>query len=402
MISIVLQRRRTVGSVMAVLFILLAALVPTPAFAQDNALYLPAVEAGMEMASAAGAAGAPAKTAVYVMTNQPDGNAVALFRRGADGMLAAAGNVPTGGLGTGAGIGSQGSLALSDNGQWLLAVNPGSNDISVLAVRPDGLVLVDRAASGGVLPLSVTNHKDVVYVLNGGESGNITGFRLGSDGKLTPLAGSTRPLSNNGVGAAPGPAQVSFSQDGKALVVTEKATNLLDTYSVDMNGIASGPVTTPSSGATPFGFAFTRQGTLVVSEAFGGAADASAASSYRLTGAGLQLVSGSVPTGQTAACWVAVTKDGKYAYTTNAGSGSVSAYEVHPDGSLTLIDGRAGVTGDGATPIDAMVSHDGRFLYVLNAGAQSISAFAVQADGRLVSIGTATGLPVGAVGMAVW
>jgi 6-phosphogluconolactonase (cycloisomerase 2 family) len=106
-----------------------------------------------------------------------------------------------------------------------------------------------------------------------------------------------------------------------------------------------------------------------------------------------------VPTGQTAACWIAVSKNGKFAYSTNAGSGSVSAYRVGTDGSLSLIAGDAGITGNGTSPIDASVSNDGQFLYVLNGGTHNISAFAVQADGTLVSIGTFEGLPVGSAGI---
>lgn len=107
---------------------------------------------------------------------------------------------------------------------------------------------------------------------------------------LTPLADSTRPLSD----AAASPAQISFSPNGRLLVVTEKATNRLATYTVDRDGRASGPMAYASAGMTPFGFAFTSRGYLIVSEAFGGAVDASAVSSYRLMGSTPQAVSRSV------------------------------------------------------------------------------------------------------------
>src|SRR5512143_2228425 len=149
--------------------------------------------------------------AVYTLTNSAAGNEVLIFNRAVDGTLTAAGSVSTGGLGTGAGLGSQGALTLSANQRWLFAVNAGSNELSVFAVSPHGLTLVDKVASGGVLPISVTHYRDIVYVLNAGGSGNITGFTLRRRGKLTPIANSTRNLSNNGIGAAPGPAQSSFS-----------------------------------------------------------------------------------------------------------------------------------------------------------------------------------------------
>jgi 6-phosphogluconolactonase (cycloisomerase 2 family) len=338
--------------------------------------------------------------AVYVQTNQVDGNAIAIFNRSADGTLTLSATVPTGGLGTGAGLGSQGSVILSDDGRMLLTVNAGSNEISAFRVDANGLILVDKVASGGIRPTSLALYKDTLYVLNAGGSGNITGFVLDQSGKLTPIAGSTRPLSNNGAGAAPVPAQVSFSRDGAMLVVTERATNMIDTYVIGKDGLAAGPAPHASSGVTPFGFAFTQQGVLVVSEAFGGAALASAVSSYNVSNGGFNVISASVPTGQTAACWIAVSKNGKFAYSTNAGSGSVSAYRVGTDGSLSLIEGRAGVAGDG--PIDASVNLSGQYLYVLNGRSHNISAFTIQADGTLKAISTFEGLPAGSAGITSW
>src|SRR6266566_4425031 len=85
-------------------------------------------------------------------------------RRAADGTLGAAGTVATGGTGTGAALGSQGAVALSDDGRWLFAVNAGSNDVSVFAARGAELTLASRTASGGTLPISVTVHRNLLYV----------------------------------------------------------------------------------------------------------------------------------------------------------------------------------------------------------------------------------------------
>ena len=271
--------------------------------------------------------------AVYVLTNSATNNSVAIYDRASDGTLTAAGTVSTTGLGTGAGLGSQGALTLSDDNRWLFAVNAGSNDISVFQVRNDGLTLVNKAPSGGTTPISVTEQDGLLYVLNAGGTGNISGFRVGHNGVLAWIPNSTRPLSS---GAA-GPAQVQFSPNGRVLVVTEKANNKIDTYTVDHSGLATGPNVQASSGTTPFGFAFSKRGQLVVTEAFGGAPLGSAASSYTVTDGGiLHLVSGSVATHQTAACWAAISKDGRYAYTTNAGSGTVTGYSIAHDGSLSL------------------------------------------------------------------
>lgn len=331
--------------------------------------------------------------AVYFMTNSPGGNAVVAYHRSARGELTYADSYATGGAGSGAGLGSQGALTLTENGQWLLAVNAGSHDVSVFRVLPDTLQLAARTPSGGANPISVTAHGSLVYVLNAGGGGNISGLTLSAQGNLTPLAGSTQAL-----GGAIGPAQVSFSPDGQQLVVTAKATSQILTFDVGQDGLASAPTAYPSAGATPFGFGFSKQNTLIVSEAFGGAANASAVSSYRLGEGSLQTVSPSVATTQTAACWIAVTGNGKYAYATNAGSGSISGYAVGNDGSLTLADAQAGLTTGG--PLDAAFSVNSQFLYVLTGGGTPVvAAFQVGSDGSLTSLGEVS-IPAGSQGLA--
>jgi 6-phosphogluconolactonase (cycloisomerase 2 family) len=344
-----------------------------------------------------GAAEAAARRdgAVYVLTNSASGNAVAVFSRDARGALAPLGQVPTGGNGTGAGLGSQGALALSKNQRWLFAVNAGSSDISVFRVQREGLRLTDKIPSGGQTPISLTFHDDTLYVLNAGGAGNITGFTL-EDGRLSPIPGSTQPLS--GAGAAP--AQVQFSPDGEALVVTEKATSLIDVYQVDDEGVAHGPASYPSAGRTPFGFAFGRRGQLVVSEAAGGAPNGSSASLYRLEDGELATQTPAAPTYQTAACWVAVTPDGRYAYTANAGSASITGYAVGRRGDLKLLNPSGASAGGVSRPLDLDTTRDGGFLYALSAGANGVSGFQIQPDGSLAPAGSAGGLPAGAVGLA--
>jgi 6-phosphogluconolactonase (cycloisomerase 2 family) len=252
--------------------------------------------------------------------------------------------------------------------------------------------------SGGIMPISLTLHGRILYVLNAGGSGNISGFGVRENGKLVPLEGSTQPLSNAGVGDSPQPAQVSFHPNGNLLVVTEKATNLITTYEVK-GGIAQPPTTNPSAGMTPFGFAFGMRNNLIVSEAFGGAPDASAMSSYIVNEDTFELMSASVPTTQTAACWVVITNNGKYAYTTNTGSGSISSYQIAKDGSITLLDAQAGLTGDGSMPIDMAFSNDSRYLYAIGAGSSAIHIFRVQADGSLKSLDEVS-VPPGSLGLA--
>jgi 6-phosphogluconolactonase len=330
--------------------------------------------------------------AVYTLTNQVAGNAVAVFSRAADGTLTPAGTVATGGTGTGSGLGSEGAVELSGDGQWLFAVNAGSNDVSVLSVGPAGLALASRTPSGGTLPISLTVRGNILYVLNAGGNGNISGFSIGTTGVLTPIAGSTQPLS----GANVGPAQVAFSPDGRRLIVTEKNTNQLDVYDVDATGAAHAAAVVPSAGGTPFGFAFGLRNDVFVSEAAG------SASSYVLDGSHLSLVSGAVSTHQGAPCWAVVTNDGRFGFTGN-GAGSVSAYTIAPDGSIGLVDanGATAVVSGGVN--DVALSRNSQYLYVLGTGAnQAIHAFRIQPDGHLTPLGPIGGLPAGTRGLAAF
>ena len=332
--------------------------------------------------------------AVYTMSNAVAGNQIIVFARSADGSLSDQKEFATGGTGTGGGLGSQGALILSKGGQWLFAVNAGSDELSVFRVNASGLQLTDRIGSNGDLPISVTNHGSLVYVLNAGGAGNIAGFTVSTGGKLSPIQGSVQPLSSG----ASDPAQVSFTPDGSQLVVTEKATNRIVTYSVSASGAAAAPVVHASSGVTPFGFAFAGRNTLIVSEAFGGAASGSAASSYNVAGGDFQAVSASVPTTETSACWAIVTNNNRIAFISNTGSGTLTAYAVGGDGGLTRIDAD-GVTALSPVPADPALSIDSRYLYIRN-GNGEITAYRVGIEGSLTAIAGVTGLPAGFAGLA--
>ena len=334
---------------------------------------------------------------VYTATNAVAGNEIVIYHRAANGSLSPAGRLATNGLGSGGGLGNQGGLIGSKNGRWLFAVNAGSNEISVFSVRRGNLSLTDKIPSGGTRPVSLTIHGDLLYVLNGGGTNNITGFTIGEWGQLTPIPNSTQLLS----AAATGPAQIQFTPDGDALVVTEKATNKIDIYAVE-DGVANGPAVRDSNGITPFGFAFDKRGHLIVSEAFGGAPSQAALSSYEVADdtSNIKVISPSVKDNQSAACWVVVTKNGRYAYTTNTASGSVSGYRVAKDGKLTLLgDGLTAITGAGSGPIDAALSKSSQFLYVLNGGIGTVNGYRVEANGSLSPIGNVGGLPPGTNGL---
>jgi 6-phosphogluconolactonase len=354
---------------------------------------LGAVLALAALAVVAGPAAAAGKAAVYTSTNSASGNRVLALDRSGSGALSPDGSFATGGTGTGSGLGSQGAVALSTGGRFLYVVNAGSDSISTFSVRPHGLRLTDLTSSGGDQPISLTVHGGLLYALNAG-SGTISGFSR-HGGELTPLAGSTEPIGGSG------PAQVEFSNDGGELVVTNKNTNTIDTFVVGSDGTPGPAQSQPSEGDTPFGFDFDKRGHLIVSEAFGGAAGASAVSSYSLDSSGLlTTISPSVPDNEAAACWIAVTKNGRFVYTTNTGSGSISSYALGHDGSLGLLEQIAANTGAGSAPTDMAQTSSSRVLFALLPGTGQVAAYRVASDGGLTPVDQAGGVPASASGLA--
>ena len=327
---------------------------------------------------------------IYTLSNEASGNRVLAFARSADGSLTPAGSYATGANGSGGGLGSQGSVVVSGDRQILLAVNAGSNSVSAFRVKRDGtLRLMSTAPSGGAKPISVTVHGEAVFVLNGDDN-TISG--LGLDDGLAPIPGSTRPLTGKGG------AQVSFTPNGRQLVVTEKASDLIDTFSVGEDGRVGTATPAASTGQTPFGFSFDHNGHLLVSNAAGGAAGKSSLSSYSVGRTGVAAIDGPVASTQTAACWVALSEDGRFAYTTNTGSGTVTGYAVTPDGQLTLLNANGVTATVGSGPIDAAVV--GGDLYTVDSKSRDIAIDHVGANGSLTPAGNLTGLPASAVGLA--
>ncbi len=338
---------------------------------------------------------------VYVPTNQSTGNSIMIFHRDAVGRLTFVSSVASGGVGFGTGadpLASQGSVVLSGDNRLLFAVNAGSNSISVFAAFDDQLILLDTISSGGVLPVSLTVRNNLLYVLNAGGVPNISGFIIEPRrNRLIALADSTQNLPG---GVAVGPGQISFSPDGDVLIVTEKATNRIDTFAVDDDGMAQPGIAFPASGDTPFGFAFAHDNVTVVSNAGNGPGTASL-SSYALDEDGnLAVITPALGDTQTAACWVVIPRNGRYAYTSNAGSGTISSYAIEEDGDLALLNVAAASTGSGSAPTDMALSNNSRFLYVRNGGDGTVKGFRIGADGSLTPITTVSGLPAGTQGIA--
>jgi 6-phosphogluconolactonase (cycloisomerase 2 family) len=348
---------------------------------------------GVSLLSAGNASSADAPGAVYALTNSPSGNAVVVYNRSADGSLTPSGSYASGGTGTGAGLGSQDAVIVTADHRLLFAVNAGSDSISSFRIHPDGLELVDTAPSNGTMPTSVTFRAGLLYVLNAGAPNNLSGFTVSSAGKLTPLIGSTRPLS----GGSTSPAQVGFSDDGTALIVTERATNVIDTYSIDEDGFLTGPFVHASAGPTPFGFAVDKRNTVLVSEAGAGGG----ASSYRVDAVnGLQPISSAIVTGQSAACWAIVTTNGRYGYVTNAGTGNISGFAIAQDGSVSLLDADGITAVTGGNPTDLAISQDSQFLYARVSALSQIAVFRIGSDGSLRPLPPLAGTPGGLAGLA--
>jgi 6-phosphogluconolactonase len=332
--------------------------------------------------------------AIYVQSNESS-NGVIAFRRGADGKLTMIDTYATGGAGDGqAHLTSQGSVVMSSDGGHLLVTNADSGDVSLFVVASDGALQLVGTTPVGPGPKSVTERGGLVYVLATGTPA-VVGFRLGDAG-LEPIAGADQALSPDA-----DPAQVGFAPDGSALLVTERGTDSISVIPVETDGSLGMTQTFPSSGPTPYGFAVTANGTVVVTEAFRAQKGAAAASSYRITGMDLTPVTASVGNGRSEICWAVITPDGRHAFTTNFADGAVSRYAIAEDGRLTLDDAAAAFSVDGRPGLrDEGLSADGGFLYAIDADAGALFGWQVGEDGALTSVGEWGGLPSTVAGLA--
>jgi 6-phosphogluconolactonase (cycloisomerase 2 family) len=351
-------------------------------------------------ASPAGASVSPswisvhgARHVVFAQTDNTTANSVVAYHRAANGSLTWAGTYPTGGAGgqlTGSVVdhlASQGSLAYGHN--LLVAVNAGSNTVTVFGVHGDRLFRRQVIGSGGQFPVSVAIQGDLVYVLNAEKGGSVAGFRI-LGRRLLPIPDSTRQLGLNPT-ATPQftntPGQVAFSPNGQQLIVTTKANGSdIDVYRVGPDGLLSpSPVVNSEPGAVPFAVSFDWAGHLVVAEA-----GTNALATFQLNSNGTVTAVDTVDTGQMATCWVAPARG--FFFASNAGSASVSRYSATPSGQLSLL----GATSTDPGTVDAAASRGGRFLYVQTGGNGIVDEFAVGAGGTLTQIGSVT-VP-GAVG----
>lgn len=341
---------------------------------------------------------------VYVNDNTTGVNTIGAFDRHADGTLTPMPGSPfvAGGAGTGAGLASQGSLQRSSDGRYLLAVDAGSNEISVLRIGHDGSLKPvggDPVSSNGVNPVSITMHGHLVYVANAGTATsqggtNYTGFTLNPGGHLRPLAGSTVTLSDPSQ-----PGDVLFSPDGRKLVGTRVETSLIDSFTIGRDGLLTAAPGSPFAAQRvgPFGSKFrpTNASQLYVSNAHDGP-NAGSVSAFAVgaNGALTPIGASPFPNDQTAPCWVEISQDGQFLFAVNTASGSISSYSIAMGGSLTLLQNTP--IKSAGTPEDARLSPDGSTLWVVDPKADTVSGFSVE-GGILTELPTSpTPAPVGA------
>jgi 6-phosphogluconolactonase len=331
---------------------------------------------------------------VLMQSNEHAQNRLLSYRREADGALSPLGAMESGGAGNGdAHLPSQGSVTISGDTRHAFLTNAGSGELSVFTITPAGPNLLQTVTTG-TAPLSVAEHDGLVYVLNS-EEASLTGFMMDGS-RVSAVPGRQRSWAPDGK-----PAQVGFSPDGRTLVVTERGADRILTFPVEPSGSLGEPLIQTSTGRTPYGFAHTPAGVLVVTEAFGGEPARSAVSSYAVKDSSLSPVSSSVGNGRTALCWAIVTPDGRHAFGANFGDGAVSRYAIDADGTLTLGEAAAGVTVEGSPgPRDLALTADGRFLYVVDADAQQIVGWSVDGAGALTLRGSWPGLPATVAGIA--
>ena len=323
---------------------------------------------------------------VFMMTNAADKNEVLAFREDVNSSTGyESRHYKTGGRGSGGvtdPLGAQGSLVLSTDQQLLFAVNAGSGDISVFHVHNAALELIDTTPSGGSEPVAVAQWGDRLYVVNAGGYGSVAVFKIKADGVLKQIKDSTVNLN----GDLGGGSSITIRPDGKVVAVTERGFNNIDTFAVNADGTLGPIVVNHSSAPGVFSAAFDQSGILFVSETgAAGASNASAISSYSvMNGGALTAITQSLPTYGTANCWNATTPDGKRIYVSNAGSSTISGFNIGANGALTAIGSTiVGTNPAGSTNIDIAISSDGRYLFSLNSGAGTISVFAINTDGTL-------------------
>ena len=227
---------------------------------------------------------------------------------------------------------------------------------------------------------------------------NYTGFTLNLFGQLQPLANSTVSLPNGSQ-----PTDVLFNGPGTSLVGTRVGiTSEIDSFTVGRNGllIAAPDSPLPAQGLGPFGSEFrpTNPQQLFVSNAHNVGPGTGTISAFNVAFNGSLTSIGATPFAddQTAPCWIEITHDGQFLFTVNTGSGEISRYAIAPNGSLTLLGSTPVSNTGGVGAVDARLSNDGRTLYVDESRVGAVGAFAVNGGNLTELPSSPVSLPAGA------
>jgi 6-phosphogluconolactonase len=351
------------------------------------------------------AAGSDVVGHVYVNNNTAPINSISGFDRHSDGSLTPipGSPFPIGGAGTGMVLGSQGALQMSGDGHYLLAVDAGSNEISVVRIQKDGRlqpVETSPVSSGGKMPVSIAVHDRWVYVANAGPGGsNYTGFKLNPGGHLHPLKNSTFALPDEAM-----PGDVLFSPDGSHLVGMrvgpDAGPSYIDSFTVGDHGRLTPAPGSPfmPQGIGPFGSEFrpTDSSQLFVSIAHDGPTKGSVSAYNVASNGAFTPVTGSpVANQQTGTCWVEISHDGRYLFAVNTGTPSISRYQIGANGSLTLLGNTPFQRPMELRPFDVRISPDDAYLYVVDAGAAAVSVFSVRGGDLTEMSSSPVSLPAG-------
>lgn len=375
------------------------------------------------------------QAAVFVATNDTKNNEVVAFARGQDGKLKEVGRYATGGTGSGGVEDISQSLVLGsadgeaspthsiDKAEFLFVPNAGSNSITVFRILPDRLELVTKVPSGGEKPISLTVNRGLLYVLNSGEFDDrfvtgptsftencttgqlpsVTGFRVSPDGQLNQIEGSTRLLTGE---HESGCAQIGFAPDGKTLIATERIAGkrnadtdygkgAIITWGVRPDGTLNSSTVTEPTGNGPYGFTFTRDGTLLMAEQNGAHLNIGGGfvATYQVNeDSTLTPVGGSVASEGTDTCWLVANDAGDRLFATSPfGGGQIASFAVGKNGELSLLhpaasadngrDNLADHTGEGV--LDVGMSRDARYLYALDGLAGGLLAYRINDNGTL-------------------
>lgn len=337
---------------------------------------------------------------LYTAGNQLEGNTVFGYEIRDNGRLTPLRGSPystNGGVGQGVTPFTQNGLVASEDGEFLFVTNLLSNNVTIFRVRHDGsLRHIRNVPTGGDTPASIAISGDVLYVSHLGisftscDKCDYRGFRFDRRTKnLIPIPGSVLPPPLAGLSLA-----IQFAPGGNIMTGTRFFESKIDSFFLDRDtGLLTPALGAPypTEDTQPIGFAFSpiNPNLLIVSNVVELDEKPGTLSSYSFNyfnGTVARIPGGPYTTGgEEAACWVALTSDGRNLYTTNTRSDSITRYKVRRDGTLEFIGiiqvPKIDEIND--EPLEIVITPDDRFLYTVNGGVGGIVGFRVLEDGGL-------------------